>query len=102
MPYSLDESVARLVALRRPRHGHYAIVHGRSMRVLAWRSISRLILRSSLRAVVQVLKKHCRDPQHKRMPIVSQAKPAWIPAQFPIMAVNYVRDRPDQGGHAHN
>jgi hypothetical protein len=30
------------------------------------------------------------------MRIVSQAKTAWIPAEFPAVRVNQVRDRPDQ------
>ena len=30
------------------------------------------------------------------MRIVSQAKTAWIPAEFPVVAVNQVRDGPDQ------
>lgn len=30
------------------------------------------------------------------MRIVSQAKTAWIPAEFPVVAINQVRDGPDQ------
>jgi hypothetical protein len=51
---------------------------------------------SPFRVVSQVLKEHCRDAQDQRMPIVSQAKTARVPAQFPVVAVNWVRDGPDQ------
>jgi hypothetical protein len=52
-------------------------------------------------AVLQVLEEHGREAKDKGMRVVSQPKTAWIPAEFPAMGVNQVRDSPDQRLFAH-
>src|SRR6266568_6522730 len=47
-------------------------------------------------AVLQVIAEHSRDTEDEGMRLVSQAKTARIPAEFPVVAIDQVRHRPDQ------
>jgi hypothetical protein len=51
---------------------------------------------SRLRAAFQVRNENCRDAKDESMRIVSQAKTTCIPAELPVVAVDQVRNGPDQ------
>ena len=67
---------------------------------MGWRGTSEVLAAERgelrLRAAIDVLEEPGREAEDQSMRVVREAKATGIPAQFPAVALNQGRDRPDQ------